>query len=189
MLSATQRAFVADEHRYVLLLGGVGAGKSYAGAVKALLRFTDPQPSLGIVISPTYPMLRDATWRTAIDVAAAHPQGRREHHAVCFGNGHEVLFRSADEAGFRGLNAPWGWIDEAALCHLTPGPLPSVARQFGHRHGLAHHHEGDELASRTPGHEPPTRPPSTCSHLPTFVDGRSPIAALAVLGRLRAAGA
>jgi phage terminase large subunit-like protein len=38
-LSATQRAFVEDAHRYTLLLGGVGAGKSFAGAVKALHRF------------------------------------------------------------------------------------------------------------------------------------------------------
>lgn len=134
MLSATQRAFVADEHRYVLLLGGVGAGKSYAGAVKALLRFTDPQPSLGIVISPTYPMLRDATWRTAI--AVWQPLIRKvveNTMRVELVNGHEVLFRSADEPDrLRGPNASWAWIDEAALCHPDTWPITiGRLRQFG----------------------------------------------------------
>src|SRR5678815_2089819 len=66
-LSDTQWQFIHDTHRYSLFLGGVGAGKTHAGAVKALQEFNN-KPSLGLVVAPTYPMLRDATWRTATEV-------------------------------------------------------------------------------------------------------------------------
>jgi len=35
-VSDAQAAFVADDARYSLFLGGIGAGKTYAGAIKAL---------------------------------------------------------------------------------------------------------------------------------------------------------
>jgi Phage terminase large subunit len=131
-LSRTQRAFVDDDHRYVLLVGGVGSGKSHAGAVRALQRRfgrTDPDrgrpPSLGLVVSPTYPMLRDATWRTALDVWG--PLLARVVAAetrMVMATGDEVIFRSADDPErLRGPNASWAWIDEAALCHPATWPI------------------------------------------------------------------
>jgi phage terminase large subunit-like protein len=134
-LSATQRAFVEDQHRWVLMLGGVGAGKSFAGAVKALHRFAaEPRPSLGLVISPTYPMLRDATWRTALDVwAPLISRVVQNEMRVQLVTGHEVLFRSSDDPDrLRGPNAAWAWIDEAALCHADTWPITiGRLRQFG----------------------------------------------------------
>jgi phage terminase large subunit len=134
-LSSTQRAFVEDQHRYALFLGGVGAGKTYAGAVRALHRFArEPRPSLGLVVAPTYPMLADATWRTAIDVwkpllARVAENTRR----IVLVTGHEVLFRSSDDPDrLRGPNASWAWIDEAALCHPDTWPITiGRLRQFG----------------------------------------------------------
>jgi phage terminase large subunit-like protein len=134
-LSTTQRAFVEDGHRLVLFLGGVGAGKSYAGAVKALTRFAqDARPSLGIVIAPTYPMLRDATWRTACEVwKPLISRVVANEMRLVLVTGDEILFRSADDPErLRGPNAAWAWIDEAASCHpdtwaITLGRL----RQFG----------------------------------------------------------
>lgn len=67
-LSRTQRAFVEDLHVHVLFIGGPRAGKAYAGAARAMRRFGQGPPSLGLAAS--YPMLRDATWRTALDVWA-----------------------------------------------------------------------------------------------------------------------
>lgn len=125
-LSSTQRAFVDDPRPFVLLVGGIGSGKSYAGAVRAMQRrFGAGAPSLGLVVSPTYPMLRDATWRTALDVWA--PLVSRvvaSEMRVLLKTGDEVIFRSSDDPDrLRGPNASWAWIDEAALCHPETWPI------------------------------------------------------------------
>lgn len=117
---AVQGDFVADDHRYSMMLGGVGSGKSTAGAIKAL-RHIRPG-SLGLVIAPTFRMLRDATWRTALEVwraaGLAEQVLRGDELRVGFANGAEALFRSAeDPERLRGPNAAWCWIDEGALCH------------------------------------------------------------------------
>lgn len=125
-LSQTQAAFVSDPHPFVLFLGGIGAGKSYAGAVRAVTRrFGRTKPSLGLVISPTYPMLRDATWRTALEVwQPLLRQVVRADMRMVLTTGDEVLFRSADDPErLRGPNAAWAWIDEAALCHPSTWPI------------------------------------------------------------------
>ena len=123
-LSDTQDAFVFDAHRYALFLGGIGAGKSHAGAVKALVQEI-PRPNLGLVIAPTYPMLRDATWRTAQEVwAPVIRDVNRGEMRMALHSGAEVLFRSADDPQhLRGPNASWAWIDEAAQCHPDTWPI------------------------------------------------------------------
>lgn len=124
-LSDVQDDFVHDEHRYALFLGGIGAGKSHAGAVKALFQEFGRGPSLGLVIAPTYPMLRDATWRTALELwEPLIEQVVRNEMRVVLRGGAEVLFRSADEPDrLRGPNASWCWIDEAAQCHPDTWPI------------------------------------------------------------------
>lgn len=118
-LSDVQDDFVHDTHRYALFLGGIGAGKSHAGAVKALVQEIPRGPRLGLVIAPTYPMLRDATWRTALEIwEPLIAQVVRNEMRIVLVTGAEVLFRSADEPDrLRGPNASWAWIDEAAQCH------------------------------------------------------------------------
>jgi phage terminase large subunit len=145
-LSSTQAAFVADEHPFVLLLGGIGSGKSYAGAVRAMVRrFGHTEPSLGLVISPTYPMLRDATWRTALEVwRPLIAQVIRADMRMRLVTGDEVLFRSADDPErLRGPNAAWAWIDEAALCHPSTWPI-TIGRL--RQHGVL----GEAWATTTP---------------------------------------
>ena len=117
-LSRTQAAFVEDEHRYCGFVGGVGSGKSYAGAAKALMRHLGTR-GLGLVYAPTYPMLRDATWRTALEVwAPIISEVARHEMRMTMRTGAEVLFRSADDPDrLRGPNAAWAWIDEGSLCH------------------------------------------------------------------------
>ena len=145
-LSATQRAFVEDGHRYVLFVGGVGGGKSYAGAVRALTRLsTSDRPSLGLVVAPTFGMLRDATMRTALEVWAPLVQSIvASEMRVVLKNGHEVLFRSADDPDrLRGPNAAWAWIDEAAMCHPSTWPI-TIGRL--RQHGTT----GDAWLTTTP---------------------------------------
>ncbi len=115
-LYGAQEDFVHDEHRLSAFIGGIGSGKSYGGAVKALGEFG--RPGLGVVVAPTYPMLRDATWRTAIEVWAPLIQEVVRHEMrITLRGGADVLFRSADNPDrLRGPNASWAWIDEASLC-------------------------------------------------------------------------
>ncbi len=118
-LSRTQREFVQDEHLYSLFLGGIGAGKSHAGAVKALAQEVIRPNTLGLVVAPTYPMLRDASWRTSLELwGPLIAEVVRSEMRVVFKNGSEAIFRTADDPErLRGPNMSWAWIDEAAICH------------------------------------------------------------------------
>lgn len=132
-----QAAFVEGDQRFTCMLGGVGAGKTTAGAVKAL-RYLRPG-SLGLVVAPSFRMLRDATWRTSLELwrrlGLAEQVLRGDELRIVFANGAEALFRSAeDPERLRGPNAAWAWIDEGALCH--PDTWPIVIGRV-RQHGLA----------------------------------------------------
>lgn len=137
-LSRTQLGFVQDGHRFAALVAGVGSGKTFAGAAKAMIQefCADAAASLGLVVSPTYPMLRDATWRTALEVWAPIVQAaHKSEMRILLKTGHEVLFRSADEPDrLRGPNCSWAWMDEAALC--PDGTWPVVIGRL-REHGRA----------------------------------------------------
>ena len=63
-LNPAQQAFLDSEARFSFYVGGVGAGKTTAGALRALAHALDYPGSLGLIGAPTYPMLRDTTQRT-----------------------------------------------------------------------------------------------------------------------------
>lgn len=110
-----QHEFVWSEDRFTAFIGGIGSGKSYAGAVKALLHCD--RPSLGLVVAPTYRMLYDATWRTYRDVAGPLLWKFNKTDFIARIGRAEVLFRSADEPDkLRAINAHWAHVDEASLC-------------------------------------------------------------------------
>lgn len=116
-LYGSQWRFVNCPDRFSLFVGGIGSGKSYAGAVKALLAGGKAK-TVGLVVAPTYPMLRDATLRSFQSVAGdALTEFHRSEMRGTLRNGSEILFRSADTPDrLRGPNIHWMWIDEAALC-------------------------------------------------------------------------
>lgn len=69
------------------------------------------------MIAPTYPMLRDATLRTFVEIArpVITSFNRSELH-IRLTDGKEILFRSADDPDkLRGPNLGWFAIDEAAM--------------------------------------------------------------------------
>lgn len=103
---AKAKAFVA----------GIGAGKTWAGAIEV---FRQPEETVGMVLAPTYPMLRDATLRTFLDLANRLDllaEFRRGEMRAELTNGTTVLFRTAsDPDRLRGPNLGWFWIDEAPL--------------------------------------------------------------------------
>lgn len=118
-LNPAQWAFVTSEARFSLYIGGVGAGKTFAGAARAIMRMIEQPGALGLIGAPTFPMLRDATQRAFFEllprplIQAYHKSEER----LVLRNGAEVLFRSLDQPDrARGLNLAWFWLDEAPLC-------------------------------------------------------------------------
>jgi len=113
-----QKRFVLDPARFPAYVGGIGSGKSYAGAAKVVRRIGKRE--LGMVSAPTYPMLRDATQRTLLamlqDLGVAYEFRKSENYLVIPATGHEILFRSLDNPEtLRGPNLHYVWVDEGSL--------------------------------------------------------------------------
>jgi len=59
--------FWSNSARFRLFVGGRGSGKTRAGAIEALRQ---PMHSTGMVIAPTYPMLRLGAMETILKLVA-----------------------------------------------------------------------------------------------------------------------
>ena len=114
--SPAQLAFWQSKARFRAFIGGVGSGKTFAGAVEIMRQ---PPGSIGVVVAPTFPMLRDSTLKTFLQVAAPmiYADGfKRSEMTMRLHNGTEILWRSADNPdSLRGPNLGWWWLDEGAL--------------------------------------------------------------------------
>lgn len=105
-------------HRYCGFVGGIGSGKSFAGALKLLLHAKPRR--LYMAIAPTYPMMRDSTLRTFMQLVEEcrwldRPFAKGDMLAT-LRNGAEILFRSCDDPErLRGPNLSGVWLDEASL--------------------------------------------------------------------------
>jgi PBSX family phage terminase large subunit len=113
-----QARFVQSLAQQPAYIGGIGSGKSYAGAAKVLTKIATP--GVGTIYAPTYAMLRDATRRSLIDLltqlGVEHRLHRSENRITIISTGHEILCRSLDNPdGLRGPNLSWAWVDEAAF--------------------------------------------------------------------------
>ena len=60
-LHPTQYRFIHTPVRYSFYVGGIGSGKTFAGAIRAIARAGELPRSLGVIGAPTYTMLRDTT--------------------------------------------------------------------------------------------------------------------------------
>ena len=110
-----QVAFWTDPSAVRGYIGGVGSGKTFAGAVEVLRQ---PEGTTGVILAPTFPMLRDASQRTFFNICP--PQCIKEHNKsenrTELANGSTILWRTADNPDhLRGPNLSWAWIDEAAF--------------------------------------------------------------------------
>jgi PBSX family phage terminase large subunit len=138
-----QRAFIFTDRHFAAFVGGIGSGKSYAGCFRAL-RFAlgesaAPVPNLGMITAPTYPMLRDATLRTFIDLAGGHlAKFNKAEMLATLDNGSEILFRTADNPErLRGANLSWWYGDEAALYKYDVWRIMIGRLRQGGRRGAA----------------------------------------------------
>lgn len=124
-LYGKQYEFVADTRHFVGLLGGIGSGKSIAGAARAAsaaLGYLGSQrldvPNTGMVTAPIYGTLRDATIPAFREVAGSLIAEMNTSPPInaTLVNGSTIFFRSAhDPELLRGPSITWWWGDEAAL--------------------------------------------------------------------------
>lgn len=137
-LYGAQHDFVACDARFSGFIAGIGSGKSYAGAAKMLYR-ASLRKSLNMVTAPTYPMLRDATLRTFMDVASeAVSSFSKSEMLVTLANGSEVIFRSTDNPDrLRGPSISNWWGDESAYYDKDVWPIMIGRLREGGRAGHA----------------------------------------------------
>ena len=139
ILFPKQDDFVQCLTSHAGFIGGIGSGKTRAGAVKALKYMGEHAGCLGMITAPTFPMLRDATLRTVFEV---FPEGsytfRQAEMQLTLYNGSEVLFRPTEEPDrLRGPNLAFVYMDEAAQSKAESFKiLQGRLRQAGFPHQL-----------------------------------------------------
>lgn len=114
--TAPQVQFWAAPDKYRAFVGGIGSGKTYAGAAEC---FRQPARSVGMVLAPTYRMLEDATIPALRAIGEQYINlSKSNQKRWVLNNGSVIIFRSAeDPARLRGPNVSWFWLDEAAMMH------------------------------------------------------------------------
>jgi len=122
--TSPQKTFWANDARFRLFVGGRGSGKTRAGAVEALRQ---PKDTTGLVVAPTYPMLRLGAMETILKLTAkagiVTAWNKSEMELRLIGN-RRIIFRSADNPDrLRGANAGWLWLDEVAMMDAEIWPL------------------------------------------------------------------
>src|SRR6478609_7616145 len=131
--------FVKSQAPFPAYIGGIGSGKSFAGAAKVLTRID--RKGIGMICAPTYPMLRDSTLRTMLEMldtlGVPHTHLKSDNIITILDSGHEILCRSLDNPdGLRGPNLEYAWIDEGCYVsrdagnivkgRVRVGPLPQT---------------------------------------------------------------
>jgi len=110
-----QDDFIFSSKKYTGFIGGIGSGKTFAGCAKAVIEVFDGRD--GMIVAPTFPMLRDVTQRTFFEIlresGVAYNFNKTE--GVCKTSNCTILFRSAEHPDrLRGPNLSWVYLDEAA---------------------------------------------------------------------------
>jgi predicted phage terminase large subunit-like protein len=111
--------FLQSNAEYRLFRAGRGAGKSYAGSLLCLMQ---PPNTTGIVMAPTYGMLRDGAMKIILDIAQRAgivvDWNKTEGELVLLGN-RIIKFRSVDNVNrIRGNSVGWLYFDE--MCYMNP---------------------------------------------------------------------
>lgn len=118
-----QRDFIYAVEHMTAFIAGVGSGKSYSGAYKAL-HLARPNTA-GMITAPSYNMLRDTVVPTFRIVAGSYITSMTRSPPIdaTLRNGARIMFRSAhDPELLRGPSISWWWGDEAAL--YSPAVFP-----------------------------------------------------------------
>jgi predicted phage terminase large subunit-like protein len=117
MLHPVQRAFLDSNALFRGYVGGRGAGKTFVGVYDLISRACCKRDRLYMVVAPTYPLLKDSSIRTFLDLAGRMGKlvnyNKTDFRAV-LDTGCQVIFRSAEQPDrLRGPNISGLWFDEA----------------------------------------------------------------------------
>jgi phage terminase large subunit len=113
----SQRRFHASEARFKGFSGPIGSGKSQALCQEAIrLSYLNPGRQ-GLVGAPTYPMLRDATLTSFLEVLGSnglrHELNKSELVLTMMDTRSRIYFRAVDDfERLRGTNLAWFGVDE-----------------------------------------------------------------------------
>jgi hypothetical protein len=113
----SQNRFHASTARFKGFSGPIGSGKSQALCQEAIrLSYLNPGRQ-GLIGAPTYPMLRDATLTSFLEVLASnrirYQLNKAESVLVMKDTGSKIYFRSVDDfERLRGTNLAWFGLDE-----------------------------------------------------------------------------
>ncbi|MBS1873026.1 MAG: terminase family protein [Acidobacteria bacterium] len=113
----SQRRFHDSAARFKGFSGPIGCGKSQALCHEAIRMLFVNNGRLGLLGAPTYPMLRDATQRTLLELLEENrlefDSNKAENFIVMKDTGSKLLFRSLDDfERLRGTNLAWFGVDE-----------------------------------------------------------------------------
>lgn len=116
-----QRRFYESPAKYIGYSGPVGCGKTFSLCYKALKVSSLNAGRRGLIGAPTYPMLRDVTIPTMLDLLEKHriPHGyhKQENALLLKRNGSKIIFRALDHyERLRGSNLAWFAVDELSYC-------------------------------------------------------------------------
>jgi Terminase large subunit, T4likevirus-type, N-terminal len=114
---ASQRKFHSSKARFKGFSGPIGCGKSQALCQEAIRLSYINAGRQGLIGAPTYPMLRDATLTSFLEVLGnngiRHELNKSELVLVMKDTGSRIYFRSVDDfERLRGTNLAWFGLDE-----------------------------------------------------------------------------
>jgi len=119
--SIPQDIFLRLEERFIAFIGGIGSGKSAAGAIKAVQKINDGEP--GIIVAPDFPQLSKSTFPEFLQWA---PMSRCVNSNLNHPHTQQKVLRFnvrgkivpvyyggiEDPHSWRGPNVNWIWFDE-----------------------------------------------------------------------------
>lgn len=119
--SSKQRQFLASDADTVVYQGGARAGKTWAGALKALLLALQYPSCRGMIVAPSYPMLKQAVIVELTTLADSmgllrHWTWNKVDGEITLPTGGHILLRTASNpSSLLGATLGWAVGDEVAL--------------------------------------------------------------------------
>ena len=117
----SQERFHQCGERFKGFSGPIGSGKSQALCQEAIkLSYQNPG-RVGLIGAPTYPMLRDATLNSFLEILISNDipfeYNKAENILLLQDTGSRILFRAVDDyERLRGTNLAWFGVDELTYC-------------------------------------------------------------------------
>ena len=113
----SQARFHRSTARFKGFSGPIGSGKSQALCIEAIKLAYLYAGRLGLLVAPTYPLLRDATQTTLFDIleknGIPYEHSKGENTVVLTDVRSRILFRPVEEFDrLRGMNLAWFGLDE-----------------------------------------------------------------------------